>query len=63
MNVFEIGYALVGFLAFVAIVPAAMYFLRDYPAISGLPIEVQFLAGLTLPAMALLFIGSWLQPA
>jgi hypothetical protein len=62
MNVFELGFALVGFLALVAVVPAWMFFVRDYQAIGGLPTEVQFLAALSLPAVALLFLASWLQP-
>jgi hypothetical protein len=62
MNVYEIGFALVGFLSFVAVIPVAMFFIQDYQSVSALPVEVQFLAGLVLPATGVLFLASWVQP-
>lgn len=50
-------FALIGF---VALIPAWMWFLQDRSA--ALPLEAQFLAGIALPALAILFLASWLQP-
>jgi hypothetical protein len=52
--------ALIGLIGFVAFIPAWLWFLQDRSA--GLPLEVQVLAGMALPALAILFLVSWLQP-
>lgn len=61
MNVFELPFALLAFLGFVALVPAWMWFLATYPPAQNLSIESQFLANLVLPATLVLFISSWLE--
>lgn len=60
MNAFQIPFALLAFLAFVAVMPPWMWFLNHYSA--GLSPETAFIAQLTLPAMVGLFIASWLDP-
>ena len=48
------------FLAFVAVVPAWMFFVENYTG--GLSTETSFLATMVLPATAALFLAGWLQP-
>lgn len=62
MSPYRFPFAIFGFFTFVAVVPAWLWFLRSHPSEANLPIEVQFLASMVLPATLLLFIGSWLQP-
>jgi len=50
--------AIIAFLGLVAIVPAWMYFVGAYTA--EMPAESAWIARFSLPAVALLFAGSWL---
>jgi len=50
--------AIVAFLGLVAIVPAWMHFVGTYTA--GMPTESAWIARFSLPAVVLLFAGSWL---
>lgn len=60
MNPWKFPLALIAFMGFVAVLPPWMYFLDQY---SGrLQTEEQFLIGLVLPFLVLLFIASWVQP-
>ena len=58
MNPYRLPMALIGFIAIAAVVPAWMWFLGEYS--TNLPTETQWLAAFTLPAIALLFLVSWL---
>lgn len=46
---------------FAVILPPWRYFIGEYT--TGLPIEAQFFANLILPALAALFVASWVDPA
>lgn len=61
MNAFELPFALLAFLGFVAVVPAWMWFISHYPSVNNLSIESQFLVNLVLPASAALLLVSWLE--
>lgn len=58
MNPYRLPMALISFFAIVAIVPAWMWFLGEYSA--DMPTETAWLAAFSLPAVALLFLASWL---
>lgn len=60
MNPEEFPLALFAFLGFVAAVPVWMFFFQAHA--TGLPTEVQFLAGLVLPASVGFFLASWVSP-
>lgn len=60
MNAYKLPFALLAFFGLVGVVPVWVYYLDSYT--TQLPTEVQFLATLTLPAVVLLFLASWLQP-
>lgn len=62
MNPFKFPFALVGFLAFVMVLPPWMWFLNNYPSVSQLSTEARFLANLILPALLALFVAGWVQP-
>jgi len=53
-------FALLGFLGLVAVVPIWRYFIG--PRASGFPVEVQFLAALTLPATIAIYLASQVSP-
>jgi hypothetical protein len=59
MNVFDLPFALFAFFALVAIVPAAMHWSGQ---LGGQPLVVQLFANMSLAAIVLLTIASWLQP-
>lgn len=59
MNAFRFPFALIGFLGFVLVAPGWMYFVYEY---ASLGVESQFLASMVLPALALLYLVSWVQP-
>lgn len=59
MNIDAFPFALLMFLGFVAVVPAWMHFTNVRA--NGLPLEVQFLLGLSLPAVAAIALASWVQ--
>jgi hypothetical protein len=59
-RVMQLPFALFAFFGFVAILPVWGYFLNTYGP--GLTTEAEFIAGMVLPMMLLLFIASWLQP-
>lgn len=60
MDVWDFPFALLGFLGFVAFMPAWMFFVYRYePAV--LTAESHFLAQLVLPAAVILFIVGWVQ--
>lgn len=50
--------AIVAFIGFVAIVPVWMHFVSVFTA--DMPTESAWIARFSLPAVALLFAGSWL---
>lgn len=58
MNPYRLPIAIFGFVGLVALMPAWMWFSAEYTA--SLPTQTAFLAQLVLPAVILLFIGSWL---
>lgn len=60
MNALELPFALFGFFALVALIPATYWFLGEYAP--GLPPESQFLATLAMPMLVLLFISGWVEP-
>lgn len=60
MNPFEFPVAIVGFAAFVMLMPAWMWFISNYA--SNLRGDAQFLATMVLPALIVLFVVSWIQP-
>jgi len=59
MNVFELPFALLAFLGFVAVVPAWVWFTTQYPPVHSLSTASQFLVHLSLPASAALLLASW----
>jgi len=61
VNAFELPFALIAFLGFVAIVPAWMWFLSTYPPAQSLSMESRLLANLVLPATVMLMLASWLE--
>lgn len=52
--------AIIAFAGFIAMLPAVTYFSTE--ATSGLPVETQLLAGLSVGLIALLFLASHVQP-
>ena len=60
MNPLRMPIAMFAFLAFVAVVPAWMFFVDNFT--SSLSTETSFLATLVLPATAALFLAGWVQP-
>lgn len=50
--------ALLAFVGLVAVIPAWMWFVGEYSA--TLPAETAWLVRFSLPAVSLLFAGSWL---
>lgn len=54
--------ALMGFFAFVAVVPVWGYFVYTYMNFNSLPVEFTFLATLSLPAALLLYLAGWINP-
>jgi hypothetical protein len=52
--------ALITLFGLVAIMPISTHFLDTY--LGSLTPEVQFIAGLVMPSVILLFLASWLQP-
>lgn len=61
MDVFDLPFALLAFLAFVWLVPVWVWFSGSHAGWASLSMESQFIAGLMLPATAGLAIVSWLQ--
>ena len=61
MRVFDFPGGIVAFLAFVAMIPAAMYYVTDAPGLASLSVEGRLLAGFAVPIFALLMLGSWAQ--
>ena len=61
MDVFDLPFAMLAFLAFVWVVPAWVWFTGQHSGWSSLGMESQFLAGLILPATAALAVTSWIQ--
>jgi hypothetical protein len=53
-------FALLAFLGLVAATPLFMHF--SGPRVSGLPLEVQFLAGITFPAVIAVWLADTLAP-
>lgn len=62
MRPFDLPLAIVALLAFVAMLPAVMYFLSDAPGFQALSTDAQLLAGFSVPIIALLLLASWAQP-
>jgi len=58
MNAEQLPIALIAFMAFVALMPAWMHFSGEYTA--SMPAAASWIARFTMPAAALLFVGSWL---
>lgn len=59
MNAFNIMFALLSFLGFVAVMPALMYFVGLRA--SSMPTHTLLLVNLVPPAMASMWLASWLQ--
>lgn len=60
MNAFQVPFGLLGLVAFALVVPPWVWFVDNRT--STMPPEVQVLTALALPAIAALFVASWLQP-
>jgi hypothetical protein len=58
VNPYRAPLAFLGFLGMAAVSPVVYHWVWQRP--NDLPMEAQFLATLFLPAMALLFIASWM---
>ena len=58
MNVVNLPAAILAFIGVVAILPVWMHFLGAYTP--GMPPAATWIARFSLPAMALLFVGSWM---
>lgn len=54
-------FALMTFLALVAIVPPWVWFVNSYPSVSSLSLPSQFLLNMLLPALVLLGLASWVE--
>ena len=61
MNPYLFPLALLAFLAFVAVVPAWMWFLNDFSHAEYLTSEERFIAALVLPATVAVFLASWIR--
>lgn len=61
MDAYDIGYALIAFLAVVAIAPVWYWFAVASPYVAELSIEGQFLAALSLPGMLMLLLAGWVR--
>ena len=61
MNVFELPFALLAFLGFVALVPPWMWFLSTFPPAQTLSMEGRLLANIVLPATVMLALASWME--
>jgi hypothetical protein len=59
MKIDELPIALLGFVAFVVVAPAMTRYASGFEAAQP---EGQFIAGLVLPAAAMLFLTSWVKP-
>jgi hypothetical protein len=62
MNPYEFPFALLTFLAFVAVIPAWMWFVTSYGTVQEMSLAAQFLIGLTLPATVGFALVSWVAP-
>lgn len=62
MKPFDVPFALLGFLGFVAVVPVWMWFTTQHPAIEQLQMEARFLVQFSLPASLLFYLASWFGP-
>jgi hypothetical protein len=60
MNAYKFPFALIAFFGLVGVVPVWVHYLDVFGP--QLTTESQFLAALSLPAVVLLFLASWLQP-
>lgn len=60
MNAFDVPFGLLALVAFAMVAPVVAFFVTNRT--SAMPPEVQVLATLAFPAMAALFLASWLQP-
>jgi len=58
----DVIFALLGFMAFVAVVPAWMWFTTQHSGIASMSTEARFLVQAALPFSVLLFLGGWFQP-
>jgi hypothetical protein len=61
MNPYLFPIALLGFVAFVAVVPVWTWFISDWSHVSGLSQETMLLAGVVLPATISMYVASWIQ--
>jgi hypothetical protein len=61
MDVFDFPFALLTFLALVAVVPPWVWFVNNYGPTASLSLPSQFLAALILPATILLALTSWVE--
>lgn len=61
MSPYRILFALLGFLGFVGVIPIWMHFTSP-TYVGSLPVEVQFLSGMALPAFIAMYLASWLDP-
>ena len=59
MNPIRFMFALFAFLAVVMVTPVWMYYVWDYG--TDLPMEAQWIAGFTLPALALFLLAGWFE--
>lgn len=62
MQWYELPFALLAFLAVVAVTPVWVWFAWESSFAAALTTEARFLAGLALPAMLLLMLASWVEP-
>lgn len=59
MNPYEVFFAIFALLGVAIVVPGWIYFVNTY--LNTTP-AMQFLSTMALPFMAMLLVGSWLQP-
>jgi len=58
MNAQQLPIAIIAFIGIVALVPAWLHFTGEYTG--SMPAATAWIARFSLPAVALLFVGSWL---
>jgi len=61
MDIFDAPFAILGFLGLVAVAPVWFWFVDNYPSVSQISPESQFLVNIVFPALVLLFLASWME--
>ena len=61
MDLFDVPFAILAFLGLVAVAPIWFWFVGNYPSVSQMSAESQFLVNIMFPALVLLFLASWME--